>query len=476
MKLPAVLSRIIGRADKPERVRSAPIGYDGASGGRRMRGAGTLDLPLASQIAARQTLGRRARYLTANNGHASAGEAAWVSALVGTGIKPQSAHPEPATRKLLNAAFARWTRVSDYDGLADFYGQQAVIARRVLTDGDAFAVFHHGPEGELRLRLMDGEQVDGSYHTELAAGARIVAGIEFDEAQRRVAYHAWKQRPGLPIMTSLELVRLPAEDVCHVFRVDQPGQVRGVSWFAPVLLRMADLDAANDAQLVRQKIAALLCGFVTDPAGEAAGFDGRQVGDVLEGGLEPGVLKVLPVGADVKFSDPATIGAEAVEYLRVTAHEIAAGLGVPYEELTGDRSQGNYSSMRDGKIEFRRRAEALQFNMLVNRFCDPVWRRFVTTEILAGRIEAPDFEHDPEPYLAANWLPPKTDWVDPLRDAQAEVLAIGAGLMSRRQAVAARGYDLEALDNEIAQDRADAARLGLNFADAVKAPVTEGAP
>ena len=42
--------------------------------------------------------------------------------------------------------------------------------------------------------------------------------------------------------------------------------------------------------------------------------------------------------------------------------------------------------------------------------------------------------------------------------------------MSRRQAVAARGYDLEALDEEIAADNARAASLGLNFAAPSSSP------
>lgn len=441
--------------------------------GRRPSSA-TIASPISSQVAAYQTLARRARYLESNNGFAKAGVEAWTSALVGSGIKPQSAHPDPATRKLLNAAFDRWTREADYDGLADFYGLQSIIARRLVVDGEGLGVFHHNDIGALRIRLMDGEQVSGSYHTELQGGARIVAGIEYDDAQRRVAYHAWKQRPGLPIMASLELVRLPADSVCHVFRVETPGQVRGVSWFAPVILRLADLDSSHDAQLTRQKIAALLTGFITDPNGEAGGFSGETKGDgVLEGGLEPGTLKVLQPGQEITFSSPATIGPEVISFMKLTAHEIAAGLGVPFEELTGDRTEGNYSSMRDGRIEFRRRAEALQWGVLINRFCDPVWRRWVTTEVLSGRIEAPGFERDPEPYLSANWLPPKNDWVDPLKDVQAEILAINAGLLSRRQAVAARGYDLEALDAEIAEDRAASGALGLTFNASTAAPASE---
>jgi capsid protein len=60
-------------------------------------------------------------------------------------------------------------------------------------------------------------------------------------------------------------------------------------------------------------------------------------------------------------------------------------------------------------------------------------------------------------------MPPRNDWVDPAKDVAAEVAAINAGLMSRRQAVAARGYDLEQLDAEIAADNERAASLGLSF-------------
>ena len=242
------------------------------------------------------------------------------------------------------------------------------------------------------------------------------------------------------------------------------GQLRGVSWFAPVLLKLADLDSAMDAQLMRQKVAALLAGFVIDPDGTAGGFDGTRDGaGNLEGGLEPGTLKILAPGQDVRFSDPAKVGAEVVSFLTITAREIAAGLGVPYEALTGDLSGVNYSSIRAGLVAFRRRAEALQHHVLVFQFCRPIWRRFVAAEVLSGRLAAPGFTHDPEPFLAARWITPRTEWVDPAKDVGAEIAAIGAGLMSRREAVAARGYDLEALDAEIVADTARAAALGLAF-------------
>lgn len=438
--------------------------YDAAAGGRRWRGFHGMPELRSAQLAARGPISIRARALVANNALAASGAEAWTSALVGSGIKPQSAHPDPAVRAALNASFERWTDEADADGLTDFYALQALAARRLVVDGESFGAFTLDERGSLRVRLLDAEQVDASLTSYSAAGSRIVAGIEFNAAGRRTAYRIRRERPGMPLSSPLETVRIAADDAFHLLRPEVAGQVRGVSWFSPVLLRLADYDSAADAQLVRQKVAALLTGFVTTADGDVP-FDGEQAGPgLLEGGLEPGTLKILGPGQDIRFSDPAKVGAEVVDFLKVTAREIAAGLGVPYSTLTGDLSDANYSSSRAGLVDFRRRVEAIQYGVLVFQMCRPVWRRWVTAEVLAGRLNAPGFFTDPEPYLAARWITPKREWVDPKKDVEAEIEAINAGLMSRREAVAARGTDIEALDAEIAADKARAEGLGLTFA------------
>ncbi|MFG1266906.1 phage portal protein [Xanthobacter sp. DSM 14520] len=453
-----------------DRLRSffAPRGqarsYDGAAGGRRWRAAGEMPAPLSAQLSARGPLARRARYLCANNAMAAAGADAWVSALAGTGIRPTSTNPVPDFRAAAASSFEAWTDVADLDGLGDFYALQALVARRLVIDGEAFVVLSHALDGSLRLRVLDAEQIDPSMNRELPSGGRIISGIEFDAAGSRVAYHILPDPPSLPFVRALDAVRVPADLCLHVFRAEVAGQVRGVSWFAPVLLRLAELDSAHDAQLVRQKVAALLTGFVVDPNGTAGGFTGELDGmGGLEGGLEPGTLKVLNPGQDVRFSDPAKVGAEVIDFLKTSAREIAAGLGVPASVLMGDFSDANYSSLRASLLDFRRRVEAIQHHVMVFRLCRPIWRAFVTAEVLAGRLGAPGFERDPEAFLSARWITPRTDWVDPAKDVQAELDAIAGGLMSRRQAVEARGLAVEELDAEIAADRAREATLGLTF-------------
>jgi RecA-family ATPase len=66
--------------------------------------------------------------------------------------------------------------------------------------------------------------------------------------------------------------------------------------------------------------------------------------------------------------------------------------------------------------------------------------------------------------------------VDPLKDTQAEELAIKVGLKSRSEVIAERGRDPEVVDAEIAEGMARAARLGikLNGGDTNGTPPTPG--
>ena len=83
--------------------------------------------------------------------------------------------------------------------------------------------------------------------------------------------------------------------------------------------------------------------------------------------------------------------------------------------------------------------------------------------MLAGALDLPEFVSAPARWRAVQWIPPRWDWVDPLKDIQAQVLAIDAGLLSRRKAVEATGYDIEEIDRENAADAERAAALGLGY-------------
>ena len=123
--------------------------------------------------------------------------------------------------------------------------------------------------------------------------------------------------------------------------------------------------------------------------------------------------------------------------------------------------QANYSSLRAELVEFRRRVEQLQHGVIAHQLCRPIWARWMEAAVLAGALDLPGFASAPARWRAVQWIPPRWDWVDPLKDIQAQVLAIDAGLLSRRKAVEATGYDIEEIDRENAADAARAAALGL---------------
>jgi lambda family phage portal protein len=141
------------------------------------------------------------------------------------------------------------------------------------------------------------------------------------------------------------------------------------------------------------------------------------------------------------------------QYKRASLHTISAGFRVPYELLTGDLSQVNYSSIRAGLVEFRRQIDAVQWQLFIPMFCAPVWRWFTEAAWAAGQIPSPD--------VPVEWSPPKFEAVDPQKDAMANLLSIRSGTMTLAEVIARQGRNPDAVLAEIAATNAKLDALGL---------------
>ena len=172
-------------------------------------------------------------------------------------------------------------------------------------------------------------------------------------------------------------------------------------------------------------------------------------------------LQLLEPGEDITFSAPADVGSSYSDFLRMQFRAVAAAMGITYEMLTGDLTQVNYSSVRAGLLEFRRRCEAIQHGVIVHQLCQPIWRAWMDQAVLAGRLTIPGYGRAPRPFQAVKWIPQGWQWVDPKKEFDAMLTAIRAGLLSRSEAISAFGYDAEDVDREIASDNARADQLGL---------------
>ena len=162
-------------------------------------------------------------------------------------------------------------------------------------------------------------------------------------------------------------------------------------------------------------------------------------------------MRMLPPGTDVKFPDvPDTGNTEAL--IRHLLRSIASGVGLPYELLAGDLSQVNYSSAKLGLEAFKRRVTALRVDLARCAIAAPAVAARGVAGNLTGRLHAPGFERDPEPYFKMTAMWPGFAALDPFKEATADIDLLNAGLRSRAEIIAARGRDIADVDAEIASD------------------------
>jgi lambda family phage portal protein len=418
----------------------------------------------------------RARHLVRNNGYAQNGVDAFASHLVGTGIRPNPGDTFSATdRKAVLDLWRVWVDEADAEGVTDFYGLERRVAQELFVAGECFVRFRtrrasDGMTVPLQLQIIPAEMLDITYNEDLG-GRTILNGIEMDALGKRTAYHFFRQHPGAYSVrgegaSGHDRVAVPASDVLHIYDPKEAGQLRGVSRFAPVIVKMFTLDAYDDAELERKKTTAYFTAFVrrqeSDPFTDASD---RLAEDAGLAPMEPGLIQYLDDGEDITFAQPTDVGGMYEVYQYRVLLQIAAGLGVPYSYLTGDMLKANYSNTRASLVDFRRRMEAMQWSVMVHLFCRPVWERFLREAYLSNALRLPEYESRAREYGYVEWIPPKVDWVDPAKDAKAEIELINAGLKSRTQAIIELGYDPEQVDQEIAADKERENRLGLSFGD-----------
>ncbi|MGJ8594369.1 phage portal protein [Sulfitobacter sp.] len=423
--------------------------FDAATGGRRGSTFMSYGSNATETLAAAAPLRSRARHAYANNGYIQNGVNAIVAESVGAGIEPASAHIEIGLRDPLNQQWLTFAESADVEGRTDLRGLLAQMVLACVVDGESFAVIEEDPDG-VQVRLIPAEMVEESKTADLGEGRYVASGIEFDARGRREAYHIQPQRPTDLFPTSRTPIRVPAKDVLHLMRPLGPGQVRGVSWLAPILLTVNELDQLQDALLVGAKIAAMHAGFVTDNNNIGGSGAYPEADSLTDISLEPGVVRILPAGTDIKFNSPAE-AKDSIAFAKLTLGQIAAGLGIPQFWLDGDLTGANYSSLRAGLIPARAKLEQYQYHQIIPQVLASLWRRVQTRAYLSGSVDIPDLA----PALKAEWLPPRFMQVDPMKDTQALIAQIDAKLTSRTKAVASLGWNIADLDKEIAAENAN---------------------
>lgn len=418
----------------------------------------------ADHLADAARIRAKARALRQNVPYIAAGLEALVDATIGTGVVVRSTGRE-ADRA--NALLAEWKQICDADGRLDYDGLVAAAYDAMEQDGEVLVRLRprlaiDGLPVPLQLQLLEVDWLDSSRNGS-AGGNRIVNGIEYDPLGRVAAYYLWAEHPGdvgLVRLGGMQSKRVPAEFIIHLYRAQRPGQGRGFSRLAPVIVRTRDLQLYEDAELSRKNLETRLgvvysgdASLLANPAavGEAADVaEARRSGDLGE--LSSGGVTELPAGGTLMSVEPKPAGGYT-EYVRQQLHLIASGMGVTYEMMTGDVSETNFSSARVRLLDFRRAVQRMQWLTLKPRLLDPIHHAFIDAAIVSGKLRARDY--------AVEYSFPKWDYVNPLQDVQADLAEISGGLASPSEKLRQRGYNPAAVFDEIAADFKRLEELGV---------------
>lgn len=440
--------------------------FDGASKTSRMsqwkRPGTSADTAIVSNLS---LLRNGSRDLTRNNPWAEKALTVIESNTVGTGITAQIVVKQKGRQQRLNTLWWDWamTTAIDAEERLDLIGLENLIIRTIAESGEVIIRRRYRRNSDnlpipIQIQVMEPDFLDSSKDGALENGHEIRNGIEFDKRGKRVAYWLFDQHPGenTVFKYSYTSFRIPASDIIHAFDPKRAGQSRGYPWVAAAIRRLKDFDDYEDAQLVRQKIAACFTAFVHDMniAGGAAGATGLAKEGPTENQLDflqPGIVEHLPPGKDVKFPSPP--GVENYdEYTRNILRGVAAAYGITYEALTGDYSNVNFSSGRMGWIEMGRNINRWQGTIMRGQVLERIARWFFAGAGLVG-VDTTDA------YI--KWTYPRREMIDPTKEIPAMIKAIRGGLTSLTRTHATLGFDSEEVFDEIEESNKILDKKGL---------------
>lgn len=391
------------------------------------------------------------RHLVRNNGHAESAIGTIVDDTVGWGILPSARH-EP---------WKLWTESvqMDVDGRCDLPGIEQMVMRTIVESGECLIRRHwrrpsDGLAIPMQIQVLEPDLIDTGKHLSLPDSGKIIRGIELDSMGRRVAYWLFLEHPGSTTVSNVrrlgQSVRVPASEILHVFKPQRPGQVRGVTWFAPVLIRFNDFDEFADATLMKQKIAACLAVLTSDVDGTAPPLGNVDSENETYDSLEPGMIANIAVGRTVEVVQPPSVR-DYADYSKTTLREIAAGIGVSVEDLTGDYADINFSAARMSRLRHWARVQGWRWRMLVPQFLNPLWGWAMQAATIAGL----------EPIASTSWTAPPLPMIEPDKEGLAIQRNIRTGIMTLSESLRERGFVPNEFWDEYQEDFEDLDRRGL---------------
>ena len=383
-----------------------------------------------------------------------------------TGASPQATTNDDSFNKSAEDYFNRWAEVADYYGQYSFAEIERTITLKPYLDGGCFVrkIIRDDIKFPFSLEVLEYNRLAPSGSPK--GNNFIYNGAEIDtNSGRIVAYHFYKFDPNDQSLYRYNnrITRVPVEQLYHISSYRRPGQILGLPILTPSIPFAGHLNEILEAELLAKKVEAFLAVFIKE-SDSYTRFNMLQTNEMSgkkEIELTPGMVEHLLPGEELQVVDPKRPGSNFKDFFGMVLQGIGRPLGLSKEQISGDKSETNYSSARHSELELRERIIIARESNLRN-FLAPLWREVVTYGIDFGQIKKPpDYSSNRDAYLKHRWIFRGFAWVDPLKEAKAKQQELIMGLTTLADEASSRGKDWEELIKQRAKEIETLKKLGI---------------
>ena len=377
-----------------------------------------------------RVLRARSRQMIRDNPYALHGVRQIVNNVIGPGIgmQPRVTSPSGELETQINdkilEEWKEWChkKTAHTGGLLHFHDIERIVMWQIIESGEAILRLVEQPFGggaiPLAIEVIESDRLMDQWQSARAPnGNTIKMGVEMDNWGRPVAYWFCPTHPGDYQFQSFQpskFLRIPAEEIIHVYLVERWPQTRGVPWFHASLRRLRNSDRYEDSELIAARASANIVGFVETPdIHPLPGEDGNEKGDnqrILD--TEPGQFQTLLPGEKFTGFAPSRPNAALEPFMRYLLRSVAVGIGVSYSGFSGDYSQHSYSSLRMEALSDRDLYRIVQV-WIIRNMRKEIQNRWLDAAVLAGRASLPGYYADSRRYQKCKFKPRGWTWIDP---------------------------------------------------------------
>ncbi|QOR55229.1 MAG: portal protein [Burkholderiales phage 68_11] len=466
------------QVDRVRQQQQASRAYAGAAFNRLTGDWTALNTSADSELlTSLRPLRARSRELVRDNAYALHCVRLIQNNVIGNGIGLQC-QVKTAGGKLLTKvnsameeAFADWAEADSCHtaGLLSLADVERVCAAELVVAGEAIVRLVRQPFGRrnqipLGLEVIEADCLLDNWQTAHAPNGNLIRmGVEINQWHRPVAYWFNPNHPGdyqFSTFQPSKYLRVPAEDIIHLYVINRWPQTRGEPWFHSTLRINHDEEGFSEAEIVKARAQANLVGFITSSEGLVAEEvqANRQIINT-----EPGTWQKLLPGETVAGFNSTSPNPAVAAFLQHMVRKMSVGMGLSYEALSRDYTGASYSSARMGLLEDRSMYRVLQ-GFFMRNLRKRLHIEWMDAATLVGAIKpGNDYYSNSRKYQAVAFKPRGWSWIDPTKEVAAYKAAVRSGFMTNADVIAQtnEGADIEDVYKTLHEERELADELDL---------------